>query len=223
MNKENSPDFSVTVVVRKNPFWISPIYMPIIYLHRLRFLIHREQHTLIMRNRGPGAAVRHSTWKTSKIRQCQIYLGWKLCTVPNAAYEKSKISCTLSENLLHICSQFLSISALLKHCHFDLCLRHAPPVSFTRLTWVPPAFLMQVHLSEITKVNKESKISPLPHGEFIFWGFILWNVQLLFLASSTWLHTMWLGMHVVSMVKHDANLTFWHTAFSLCTPARWWY
>lgn len=189
MNKENSPEFSATVVVRKNPFWISPIYVPILYLHRLRFLIHRKQRTLIKRNGGPGAAVHHSTWKSSKIWQCQNCLGWKLCTVPNVAYEKNKISCMLSENLLHICSKFLSIYALPKHCHFDLCLRHASPVPFTRLIQVQTAFLMEVHLSEITKVNKESKISPLPHGEFICWGFILWNVQLLFLDSSTWLHT----------------------------------
>lgn len=112
----------------------------------------------------------------------------------------------LSENLLHICSKFLSISALLKGCNFHLCLKHAPSVSFIRPTELPPAFLMKVHINEITEVNKVSKIFPLPHREFIceasfsvMYGFCSWPPP----HSYT--------------PRHDGNL-----AFSPCTPGRWW-
>lgn len=125
----------------------------------------------------------------SQSKLCQICLGWKLCTVHNDASEKSKIKCMLSENLLHIYSQFLSISALPKACNFHLCLKHVPSVSFIRPTKLLPAFLRKVHRNEITEVNRASKIFPLPRGEFICPGFIFCNVWLLFLASSTLLRT----------------------------------
>lgn len=51
----------------KNPFWILAIYVPVMYLCSSRFLVDRKQDALIMRNRGPEAAVCHSTWKASKI------------------------------------------------------------------------------------------------------------------------------------------------------------
>lgn len=188
----------------KNRFRILPVYVPVMYLCSSRFLVHRKQDALNMRNRGPEAAVCHSTWKASKICQCQICLGWKLCTAHNDASEKSKIKCTLAENLLHIYSQFLPISAVPKGGNFHLCLKHASSVSFIRPTELPPAFVMKVHLDEITEVNKASKIFPLSHREFICWGFIFCNVWLLFLASST--------------PRHTGDL-----AFSRCTPGRWWW
>lgn len=89
----------------------------------------------------------------------------------------------------------------------SICLKHAPSVSFIRPTELPPAFLMKVHLSEITEVNKASKIFPLPHGEFI----------------CRWIHPFsvmsgfrcWPPPHSYTP-RHDGNL-----AFSPCTPGRW--
>lgn len=210
MNKENSPDFSVTVVVRKNPFWISPIYVSIIHLHRLRFLIHSKQDTLIMRNRGPGAAIRHSAWKTSKISQCQICLGWKLCTVPNVAYEKSKISCMLSENLLHICSQFLSISALPKHCLLISALGMLLPYLSPDLHGPHLPFSCKFTSVKLPRWIRRARF---PH-------YLMGNSSAEASFSETYSFCSWPPPHGYTP-RHDANLTIWHTAFSLCTPARW--
>lgn len=118
----------------------------------------------------------------------------------------------ISGNLLHVYSKFLSISALSKGCNFHFCLKHAPSESFLRQTQLPPAFLMTVHLNEITEVNKAREIFSLPHGEFICWGFISCNVWLYFLSCMA---PNCAPAHSYPP-RHDGN-----PAFSPCTPGRW--
>lgn len=141
--------------------------MPVRYLHSLRFLVHRKRDTLIMRNGGPGAAMCHSTWKPLKYASARSAWGenYVLFIMLHLKRLKlvvcsQKICCTSTPNFLPFLPYrniVISISVL---SILLLCL--SPDLHGSCLP-----FSCKFTSSEITEVNKVSKIFPLSHGEFI--------------------------------------------------------
>lgn len=143
----------------------------------------------------PEAAVCHSTWKALKYVSARS--AWaENCVLLTMMHLKGiKLNVRSQKTCWTSTPNFFPFLPY-QRVAISISVLSMPLLFFMRPTELPPAFLMQVHLNEITEVNKASKIFSLPHGEFICPGFIFCNVWLLFLASCTQLGTQarwWCG------------------------------